>query len=116
MSPAIKWTTKLVGLRWRERSGEVPPISNELASEACDHAGNRCAIITIAWSQAASQEFTSVIHSQVELKAEEPAHRGLAASCVQGKNTMLADPFGITDRKLSRVNEADAGAGPKPAL
>ena len=52
-----------------------------------------------------------IIDSQVQLKTKEPAHTRLATPGINRKDAVLADPFGITDRKRGRIDEADACAG-----
>ena len=93
-----------------ERSGNVAAIPKQLALQVFDQVRHRSAIIHIAWGQAASQQFPSVIDGQMQLKAVKPSHAGLATPGIGGKDAMQADPFGITDFQRSRVNEADARA------
>ncbi len=89
-------------------SGNVAAIPKELAPQFFDYRGNRLMIIDIAWSQTTGQQFTLVIDRQVQCKTEEPAHAGLATLGIGREDTVLADPFGITDIQRSRVYEADA--------
>jgi hypothetical protein len=49
----------------------------------------------------------------MELEAIEPPHRGLATAGVDPKHAVLLDPRGMTDGERSRVDEADARAGPQ---
>jgi hypothetical protein len=92
-------------MSWSPCSGEqggqwsrnVAAVSKELATQFLDHRGNRRAIIDIAWSQAAGQQLASIIDSQVQLEAKEPAHAALATSGICRKDAVLVDPFRVTD-------------------
>ena len=72
-------------------------IPKQLASQPCHHLRDRRPIIDVTWSQAASQQLTSIIHGQVELEAKEPAHAGLATPGVSRKDAMTTDSSGVTD-------------------
>ena len=47
----------------------------------------------------------------MEFEAKEPPHSRLPTRGLSGKNSVLTDALGMADRKLSRVDETDAGAG-----
>lgn len=52
----------------------------------------------------------------MQLGPEEPAHRGLPASRLTGKDSMVLDPFGIANVQRGGVNKADASTTSIPML
>ncbi len=100
----------------RQGSGNIAAIPKQLAAQSFDHARNRSPIIDVAWSQTTSQQIAPVIDRQVQFKPEEPAHACFATPSIHRKDAMPTDAFGITDRKRSRINEADPRTGSISAL
>jgi len=80
-------------------SGNVAAISEQLAAQVLDHAGNRCSIIDIAWSQTTGKQVSLIVDCQMQLKAKEPAHRRLATFGISRKDAVLANSFGIAHFK-----------------
>lgn len=93
-----------------QRSRDGAAITKELATQMFDHLGNRRPIINVARCQTTCQQLASIIDCQVQFKTIEPSHIGLTSLGVNSKDTVLMDPFGITDDQRRRINEADARA------
>jgi len=77
-----------------ERLGDGATVAKELAEEPADQARDGAAVIDIAWRQAERQQFAAghrVVDDQVEVEPREPAHRGLAAARIDGKDAMRGD-------------------------
>ena len=90
--------------------GEIAFVPKELAHQTFRELRNRMPIIDIARSQAECQDLALIIDDQVQLKAEEPAHRGLAACGTSGKDAVLVNARIAADRERGGVDEADARA------
>src|SRR2546430_12383811 len=80
------------------------------------HPWNWLAIIHLARSQTAGQQFAPIIDSEVQFKSVKPPHTCLTTLGICRKDAVPTDPFWMTDFKASRVNEADPSAGPISAL
>ena len=90
--------------------GEIAFVSKKFANEAFGQLGNRMPIIDIARDEAIGQNLALVINKQVQLEAEEQAHRGLATGGSSRKDTMLVDAGVVADGKGGGVDEANARA------
>ena len=77
--------------------GNVATVPKELATQVFDQLRNRCAILHVAWSQTAGQQFASVVDGEVKLEPKEPAHATLATPGICRKDAVLVDAFRITD-------------------
>src|SRR5437773_2095770 len=90
-----------------QRLGEIAFIPKELADESCGELGNGVPIIDVAWGEAKGQQLTLIVDDQVQLEAEEPAHRGLATCSAPSKDPMGVNAGIVTDGKGSGVDEAN---------
>src|SRR5438045_8937724 len=100
----------------RQGSGNIAAIPEQLATQMFDHASNGSAIIDVARSQATGKQFTLIIDSQVQLEAVKPAHTRFPSPGIQRKDTILADPFRMTNLQRGSINETYACAGPIAVL
>lgn len=89
---------------------DVAFVGEELAKEATDEAGQRGAVVGVAWRETKGQQFAAIVDHQMQFEAVEPAHRGLATTSVDLKDTMLVNARVMTDGQCGGVDEADAGA------
>jgi hypothetical protein len=94
-----------------ELLGDVAAVANERADETSNQTGHWTAIIHVARRQAARQQFPLIVNDQMEFEAVEPADRGLATSCVEGEDAMVADAGILADGERRRVDTADPRAG-----
>ena len=94
----------------QEGLGQVAFVTKQLAEEPLDQLGQHLDIVAVARRQAPAEQFTAIIEHQMQLEAEKPAHRSLAARRQPSKDLVLVDTPVITDGEGSGIHETDPGA------
>ena len=59
--------------------GNIAAITKELAKEPVYEGRHRLPVVHMAWRQPKREEFSFIIHDEMQFEAIEPAHRGLAS-------------------------------------
>ena len=87
---------------------DVALVAEQLAKEAFGQMGYRLAVIDIAGRQVESQQLAAIVDDQMQFKAEEPAHRGLASGRQAVKHPVSLDSPVVTDRQRGGIDEGNA--------
>ena len=107
---------ELQPLRLQERAqglADVALIAEELAPQVFDHSRHGAAVVHVAGRQVAAEHLTALADDEVELKAVEPAHRGLPPPRRVPKDFVPRDAQVVADRESRGVHERDARTVPE---
>ena len=96
---------ELVGQRLRE----VALVTEQLAKKAPGQVGHRLAVVDVAGREVEVQQLAAVVDDQVQLEAEEPAHRGLASGGQTVEHPVAPDTPVVTDGQGGSIDERDTG-------
>ena len=76
---------------------------------------SRRGVMDVARGQLQGDDFIVGVEDEVQLEAEEPAHRGLAPLGQTGKDLVPANAMIVADRQGGGIDVVDPGPGPEVA-
>ena len=79
---------------------DIALVGKEFTGKGSDHVPEGCAVGCIARRDFNGHDFPLVIDDDMQLKAIEPAHGGLASCGEALEDLVAADPLVMTDRQL----------------
>jgi hypothetical protein len=94
---------------------DIALVAEQLAGQLPGQRWDGCGVMDIARGQLQGDDFMVVVENKVQLEAEEPAHRGLAALGQTGKDLVPANTMIIAHRQGGGVDLRDPGPGPQVA-
>jgi len=78
-----------------------------LSEKSLHEARHWLPVIDMAWRQPKRQEFSCIIHDEMQFETIKPAHGGLAPSCNVLKDPVRRNTVIVTDGKRRRVDEGN---------
>ena len=98
---------------FRQLLADIALVAEQLAGQLTGQRWDRRGVMDIAGGQLQGDDFIVGVEDEVQLEAEEPAHRGLAALGQTGKDLVPANAMIIADRQGGEVDVVEPGPGPQ---
>jgi len=87
---------------------DIATVAKQLAQQILSQIRYRFAVVSVRGCQLECQQFTLVVHNQVELEAKVPAHGVLTPLRLSFEDFVRVCPRGMTHGQRGGVDECDA--------
>src|SRR6185312_8902424 len=94
---------------------DIALVAEQLAGQVAGQRWDRRGVMDIAGGQLQGDDLIVVVEDEVQLEAEEPAHRGLATLSKTGEDLVPVDAMIVADRQGRGVDVIEPGPGPQVA-